>query len=118
MEISDEFRDKMAEWVELKRQLKAIREDVKTLNTREKDLSMYIKNYMKVHTIDNVNLRQGKVAYKKSVRKATFSKKVVYEGLNAYFEGNQQKVDEIMEVIDNMLQINEKDSISLTGIKA
>ena len=36
--VSDDFRNKMTEWVELKNQLKVIKDDVKVLTDKEKTL--------------------------------------------------------------------------------
>jgi len=116
-EITDEFREKMAEWVELKKQLAAARKDMKVLNNREKELNLFIKSYMKSTQIDNVNLRQGKVSYKKTVRSETFSKKIVQEGALDFCNGQEEEVERLMECIKSKQKKVEKDTISLTGIK-
>lgn len=116
-EITDEFRAKMSEWVNLKKQLTEVRKDMKVLNTREKELNLYIKTYMRTQKIDNVNLKQGKVTYKKTQKKPTFSKKLVVEGLMKYFDNNEEKVSDVIDTITGSLEVEEKDSISLTGIK-
>ena len=116
-EITDEFRDKMTEWVELKNQLTEARKDMKVLNTREKELNLYIKGYMKSNEIDNVNLRQGKVSYKKTKKKETFTRKIVSKGLHKYCMENDAEVEKAMECITSVLEVTEKDSISLTGLK-
>lgn len=116
-EITDEFRSKMSEWVNLKKQLAEARKDMKVLNTREKELNLYIKAYMKSQKIDNVNLKQGKVTYKQTKKKPTFSKKAVVQGLMAYFENDETKVEEVIDTISENLETQEKDSIHLTGIK-
>ncbi len=116
-EITDEFRNKMSEWVNLKKQLVEVRKDVKLLNTREKELNLYIKSYMKAQKIDNVNLKQGKVTYKKKEKKPAFSKKAVVSGLMNYFENDEDKVSEVIDAISDSLETQEVDNISLTGIK-
>lgn len=116
-EITEEFRAKMSEWVNLKKQLAEVRKDMKVLNTREKELNLYIKTYMRTQKIDNVNLKQGKVTYKKTQKKPTFSKKLVVEGLMKYFDNNEEKVTDVIDTITGSLEVEEKDSISLTGIK-
>ena len=116
-EITEEFRAKMSEWVNLKKQLTEVRKDMKVLNTREKELNLYIKTYMRTQKIDNVNLKQGKVTYKKTQKKPTFSKKLVVEGLMKYFDNNEEKVSDVIDTITGSLEVEEKDSISLTGIK-
>jgi len=116
-EISEEFKTKMSEWVQLKQQLVDVRKDMKILTTREKELNTYIKNYMRVQKLDTVNMRQGKVKYKAASRKPTLTKKAVEEGLFEYYQGDENKVKEIMDYITNRLEPKETQSISLTGIK-
>lgn len=116
-EITDEFRDKMSEWVTLKKQLTEARADMKVLNTREKELKLFIKTYMRTQKIDNVNLKQGKVTYKKSQKKPNFSKKAVINGLMNYYENNEEKVEEVITVITGTIEVEETDSISLSGLK-
>lgn len=116
-EITEEFRLKMSEWVNLKKQLTEARSDMKVLNTRERELKLYIKTYMKTQKIDNVNLKQGKVTYKTSQKKPPFSKKAVISGLMNYFENDEEKVEEVINAITESLNVEETDSISLTGLK-
>ena len=116
-EITEEFREKMSEWVNLKKQLTEARKDMKILNTREKELNLYIKTYMRTQKIDNVNLKQGKVTYKKKTKKPAFSKKAVVEGLMKYFDNNEDKVNDVIDTISGSLETSETDSISLTGLK-
>ena len=117
-EISDEFRTKMSEWVQLKQQLVDVRKDMKVLTTREKELNTYIKNYMRVQKLDTVNMRQGQVKYKTTSRKPTLTKKVIEEGLLEYYEGDEDKVSEIMDFIAGKLEPKENHSVSLTGLKS
>lgn len=116
-EISQEFRDKMTEWVELKKQLAEARKDMKVLNNREKELKKYIGEYMKVQGIDNINLRKGKVTRRTTQKKPTFSKKAVETGLGVYFQGDEVRVEAAISCISDNLPAEERDVISLTGIK-
>jgi hypothetical protein len=116
-EISPEFRDKMTEWVELKKQLAEARKDMAVLNKREKELKKYIGEYMKVQGIDNINLRKGKVSRRTTQKKPTFSKKAVEQGLGVYFQGDEVRVEAAITCISDNLPSEERDVISLTGIK-
>ena len=116
-EITDEFRAKMTEWVEIKQQITEARKDMKVISNREKELNLYVKNYMKSNQIDNVNLRQGKVSYKKTKKTETFTRKIVSKGLQKYCNENEIEVEKAMDCISSILETTEKDSISLTGLK-
>lgn len=118
-EITTEFRVKMAEWVELKKQLTEARKDMRVLNQREKDLKEFIKSFMKDEKIDNINLKKGKVSLKSGKKKPSLSRKAVVEGLTTYFTGDEVRVEAAVTCIEDVLssQAEDKDVISLTGIK-
>jgi len=116
-EISTEFRAKMAEWVELKNQLTEVRKDVAVLNKKEKELKTYISEYMKDQGIDNINLKKGKVTRRTTEKKPTFSKKVVEQGLGVYFQGDEVRVEAAITCITDNLPTEQRDVVSLTGIK-
>lgn len=116
-EITDEFRKKMSEWVELKKQLAEARKDMAVLNKREKELKSYIGDYMKENAIDNINLKKGKVTRRTTSKKSSLSKKVVENGLTTYFQGDEVRVEGAMTCITDQLTAEERDVISLTGIK-
>ena len=117
-EITDEFRTRMAEWVELKKQLTEARQDMRVLNQREKELKSYIGEYMKDKQIDNINLKKGKVTRRVTQKKPTFSKKAVEAGLGVYFQGDEVRVESAINCIVDSLPAEERDVVSLTGIKS
>lgn len=116
-EITDEFREKMSEWVELKKQLTNIKTDVKTLTDKEKGLKAFITEYMKSNSIDNVNLRKGKVTYKKTTRKGTITSKILEKGLMLYFNHDEAKVESVVTCVLDQIETKESECVCLTGIK-
>jgi hypothetical protein len=115
--ISEQFRSAMKDWVELKQQLTSARKDMKILNTREKQLKEYIKQYMKKQEIDKVNLKGGKVTLKVSQKSGTFTKAAVQRGLGIYFQGDEVRLEAAMTCIADNIEKVETESISLTGLK-
>jgi hypothetical protein len=115
--VSDQFRMAMKDWVELKKQLTSARKDMKILNTREKQLKEYIKNYMKKQEIDKVNLKGGKVTLKVSQKSGSFTKAAVQNGLNIYFQGDEVRTEAVMTCILDNIDKKETEVISLTGLK-
>ena len=116
-EITDEFRTRMAEWVELKKQLTEARQDMRVLNQREKELKSFIGDFMKDKQIDNINLKKGKVTRRVTQKKPTFSKKAVEVGLGVYFQGDEVRVESAVNCIVDNIPSEERDVVSLTGIK-
>jgi|LauGreDrversion2_5_1035112.scaffolds.fasta_scaffold320756_1 hypothetical protein len=115
-QITEEFRNAMADWVQLKTQLSEARKDMKVLNEREKQLKEFIKTFMKDKSLDLINLKKGKVTLKTTVRKSTMTREAVRNGLTIYFGGDEAKVDGAIQCILDHLETEEADVISLTGI--
>lgn len=116
-ELADEFKIAMKEWVELKKNLTSARKDLKVLNTREKELNLYIKEYMRIQKIDTCNLRRGKVSLStKSTRKG-LTKDTIRNGLLSFFEGDTQRADAAMEAILDNREITERHVLSVSGLK-
>lgn len=115
--VSDQFRMAMKDWVDLKQQLTSARKDMKILNTREKQLKEYIKNYMKKQEIDKVNLKGGKVTLKVSQKSGSFTKAAVMNGLHIYFQGDEVRTEAVMTCILDNIEKKETEVISLTGLK-
>jgi hypothetical protein len=115
-QISDQFRSAMSDWVELKKQLTSARQDMKILNTREKQLKEYIKNYMMNQKIDKVNLKKGKVTLRTSTKSGSLTKAAVLNGLNTYFQGDEVRTEAAMTCILDNIPKTESEVISLTGL--
>ena len=115
--VSDQFRVAMKDWVDLKQQLASARKDMKILNTREKQLKEYIKNYMKKQAIDKINLKGGKVTLKVSQKSGSFTKAAVQNGLHIYFQGDEVRVEAALTCILDNIEKKESEVISLTGLK-
>ena len=115
-QITEEFRNAMADWVQLKTQLSEARKDMKVLNEREKQLKEFIKTFMKDKSLDLINLKKGKVTLKTTVRKSTMTREAVRNGLTIYFGGDEAKVEGAIQCILDHLETEEADVISLTGI--
>ena len=114
--VTDQFRATMSEWVDLKKQLTSVRSDMKILNTREKQLKEYIKNYMKNQGIDKVNLKRGKVTLRVGQKAGSMTKAAVLNGLGIYFQGDEVRTEAAMTCILDNIQKTETEIISLTGL--
>ena len=117
--MADQFKDAMNNWVALKKQLVTIRTDLKILNTQEKGLRTYIQGFMKDQKITtcNVSEQQAKVSYTTRKVRTSFSKDLVRKGLLKYFRGDESLVDRVFELIQEEVEVSEKDSISLKNLK-
>lgn len=112
-EDSESFKKSMMEWVSIKKQLSSVRDDVKILNKREKELRKFIQTYMKSNDIDTCNAPGAKVSYTQRKTKGSFNRDVVRRGLLQYFSGNEEHTNHVMEIIESVMEVVHKDSVSI-----
>lgn len=117
MEINEEFKKWMAEWVAIKKQLAEANKDLSILRKREKELNGYIKGFMEKEKIDTCNLKKGKVSYKKRTTRGTLNKETVRTGLVRTFNGDETQVEFAMQNIMDARESKESSSLTVTGIK-
>jgi hypothetical protein len=116
-DITNELSENVAKLVELSKQLKEAKSDIKVLNQAEKQLKELIKANMLNQGIDTINLRKGKISIRKSNRKSGMTKDTVRSGLEAFFGGNEAQVEGAMNAIQDNLTVKESVSLAVTGIK-
>ena len=117
-ELSDEFKDSMKEWVDLKNVIKNARADIKTMNDREKNLKTYIKGFMKSNRIDQCNLRKGKVSLSTKASKKAITADTIKKGLSAFFEGDEHRTTACFDAIQESREVTERQVLTLSGLKA
>ena len=117
MSNTDELSQSVSKLVELNRQIKEARSDIKILADAEKALKSQIKKLMIDNGLDVINLKKGKITVKKSVRKGGLNKNSIKEGLGVFFSGNEQQAESALKVILDNLPVKESTSLALTGIK-
>ena len=116
-DITSELSENVAKLVELSKQLKEAKSDIKILNQAEKQLKELIKANMLNQGIDTINLRKGKISIRKTNRKSGMTKDSVRNGLETFFGGNEAQVEGAMNAIQDNLTVKESVSLAVTGIK-
>ena len=104
--------------VELNQQIKEARSDIKVLAQAEKALKLHIKKLMVDNGLDVINTKTGKISVKKSIRKIGLNKESIKEGLNVFFEGDDQQAESVLKVILESLPSKETSTLSITGLKS
>ena len=104
--------------VELNQQIKEARSDIKVLAQAEKALKLHIKKLMVDNGLDVINTKTGKITVKKSIRKVGLNKDSIKDGLNVFFEGDDQQAESVLKVILESLPTKETSTISITGLKS
>jgi hypothetical protein len=114
---TDELSQSVSKLVDLSRQIKEARSDIKILTDAEKALKSQVKKLMLDNGLDVINLKKGKISVKKSVRKGGLNKNTVKEGLAIFFDGNEQQAENVLKVILDNIPTKETSTIALTGVK-
>ena len=107
----------MVEWSELKDQLKGARKDLKVLNTREKDLNLYIKKFMDMKKIDACKVKQNKVSLAKKTSRGGLTKDTVLKGLTSFFEHDNAKAESAMNAILDARPTTERQTLTVSKLK-
>ena len=116
---SEELSASVGRLVDLSKQIKGARTDIKVLVQAEKNLKEEVKKIMIKQGLDVINLKdKGKISINKSAKKSGLNKQSVKEGLTIYFDGNDEKAEIALKTIIDSLPQKESTSISLRGIKA
>lgn len=116
-EVSNDLSENVSKLVELTKQLKEAKSDIKVLNQAEKQLKENIKRCMLDQGIDTINLRKGKISLRKTNRKSSMTKDAIKDGLGIFFGGNEAQVEGALNAIQDNLKMKETISLAITGIK-
>ena len=104
---ADDLTNSVSKLVELNQQIKEARSDIKVLSQAEKALKLHIEKLMVDNGLDVINTKTGKITVKKSIRKAGLNKDTIREGLNVFFDGNDQQAETALKVIVESLPTKE-----------
>jgi hypothetical protein len=107
----------MNEWTDIKQRLSAAKNDMKVLNEHEKRLREFIREYMLQQNIDTCNTKDAKVSVKTRTVKSGFTRDLVRKGLLKYFNGDEDRVNYVFDVIMECCETRESSSISFKSIK-
>lgn len=113
-DVNENFKDAMAQWVDLKKRLSAAKEDLKILNRQEKDLRKFVQEYMVDNKIDTCNMKDAKVSVKTRNKKTPFTKELVKRGLLKYFNGDEDRANYVFEIILDCADVTETSSVSFS----
>jgi seryl-tRNA synthetase len=116
-EQQEDIADVVNELLEVNKQISDAKDDLKVLTNVEKKLKEKLKSSMMTKEIDTINLKKGKIKLKKTIKKATFNKKSVTEGLTNFFNGDPNQLDGALTAIKDVLPEKENVTLSMTGIK-
>jgi hypothetical protein len=105
METKEQLINTIREWVKLDNEIRYLQKTMTTKKKEKKDMSLLLIETMKQNDIDCFDINDGQICYTtKNVRKP-MTKKVLFDTLTKYFEGDIIKATEINNFIcDNRIQ--------------
>ena len=111
--LKNDFSSKVKEYITLDEQIKKLAQLVKERRTRMKELSTEIMEEMAENEIDYVNIRNGVLIYNKKEGFKGLSKKVMINGLTAFFNADEERTQDAMDTIMNTREKVVKTSLKL-----
>jgi len=111
--LKNDFSSKVKEYITLDEQIKKLAQLVKERRNRMKELSTEIMEEMSENEIDYVNIRNGVLIYNKKEGFKGLSKKVMINGLTAFFNADEERTQDAMDTIMNTREKVVKTSLKL-----
>ena len=111
--LKNDFSSKVKEYITLDEQIKKLAQLVKERRNRMKELSNEIMEEMSENEIDYVNIRNGVLIYNKKEGFKGLSKKVMINGLTAFFNADEERTQDAMDTIMNTREKVVKTSLKL-----
>lgn len=109
----EQLVNSIKEYVSYERSIKERQNEIKRLKIKQKEISANLMNVMRSNEIDCFDINDGRIMYKKSKTKKAISKNFLKEVLDKYFNGDQNKVDDLGKFIMENRIIVERESICL-----
>jgi len=88
MEDKQALITNIKEWVKLDNEIRELKKQEKNRKDKQKELSKKLMETMKSNEIDEFDINQGKIQYKKKFVKKPITKKNLLEILSKYYKGD------------------------------
>jgi hypothetical protein len=99
------------DWMKNDSEIKMLQKEQSIRRLENKRISSQLVELMKQHEIDCLEIKDGKIVYKKRNIKKTISKKQLLIVLSTYFQGDQNKAEELNNYILDNREIIVKESV-------
>lgn len=98
-------------WVTLDNEIRSLKEEIKIRKMKKDELSGNLISTMKNNEIDSFDINNGSLEYKKNTTKKALSKKMLLNILNSYYSGDENKVKELTEFINENRELDVKENL-------
>jgi len=108
----NKLQQKVKEYLTLDEQILALRKGLKERNSKKTDISNDILEIMKKLSIDNLNVKDGKLVSKTSTRNKVLSKATLVDGLADIFKNDDEKLQTAMKTI-----LEKRQKVEVTSLR-
>ena len=96
--LKEQLQTSVKEYLELDDQIKMLSKAARERRKKKKELSEHILHLMEQHELTQMNLKDGKLIYKKSNNLVPLNKKHIVSSLSSYFR-DEHKATELFDYL-------------------
>ena len=112
METKGELVEIIRKWVQMDNEIRALQKEVNNRKNEKKKISTLLIDTMKNNEIDCFDIKNGQIQYIKKNVKKPMTKKVLFDVLSKYYQGDFMKANDMRNyILENREEIV-KESIS------
>ena len=111
METKEQLMKGIKEWVQTDNDLMKLKNEIKELNTKKKELTESLVGVMKQNEIDCFDIKGGSISYKKNVVKKPITGKTLMNVLSQYYKDDPNVAEELTKYVMTNREEQIKESI-------
>lgn len=109
METKEELVENIREWIKIDNEIRALQKEINTRKDEKKKISAALMQTMKSNEIDCFDINNGQIRYVNKKVKKPMTKKVLFDVLTKYYNGDFLKANEMKEfIMDNREETNKE----------
>jgi|TARA_Y100000287_G_C13962343_1_gene229305 hypothetical protein len=112
METKGELVENIREWVKIDNEIRTLQKEINTRKDEKKKISAALMQTMKSNEIDCFDINNGQIQYVNKKVKKPMTKKVLFDVLTKYYDGDFLKANQMKDFIMDNREETSKESIS------
>tara|TARA_B100000927_G_C16467808_1_gene470377 strand:- start:349 stop:738 length:390 start_codon:yes stop_codon:yes gene_type:complete len=112
METKGELVENIREWVKIDNEIRTLQKEINTRKDEKKKISAALMQTMKSNEIDCFDINNGQIQYVNKKVKKPMTKKVLFDVLTKYYDGDFLKANKMKDFIMDNREETSKESIS------
>lgn len=99
------------QWVTIDNQIRALNSKVRELRNTKKEQNQKMIDVMKANEIDNFDLKDGQIQYKKSSKKEALTQKTLFKILSQHPQLDEEQATNLNQFIYDSRTVSEKETV-------